>query len=314
MNTVSFMVPTTPTNNSVKAFVESWFVPIDIIRIIFTTSAIVMATGSLCTIILNKKYHRITIIFAADSFLTALIFGSDMLGMAIFTLENDLKQIQIPDAFCSFRFYMGVASCTAFNFSFLLQAMYRYFIVVYPRWFIWQSGRFQFLLIILTWIFSYIWPIPLLIMNEVIYNPNNQICQLFLRLSFSIIYMTCCAYAIPMLIVMYIYFILVRYVRDMSTHVSSTNVVVRAQKHLTMVRRIVIIIALLVILGLPYTSFIVMSFFTAPPKYHFRIAFIFIDISLACVILILFKFTKGLKLSIINRIRKASNFAIATIE
>ncbi|CAM4965313.1 unnamed protein product [Rotaria socialis] len=58
---------------------------------------------------------------SADSCLTALVFASDMLGTGVFAFQNDLKHIQFRDFLCIFRFYVGIASCTAFNCSFLLQ-------------------------------------------------------------------------------------------------------------------------------------------------------------------------------------------------
>ncbi|CAF1580272.1 unnamed protein product [Rotaria magnacalcarata] len=119
-------------------------------------------------------------LLSADSCLTGLVFASDMLGMGVFALQNDLKHIQFRDSFCIFRCYVGVVSCTAFNGSFLLQAVYRYFIVVYPHFLFWQSIRFQVLLICLTWIFSYLWPIALLFTGDIIYNVDNQIYQLFI--------------------------------------------------------------------------------------------------------------------------------------
>jgi hypothetical protein len=46
-----------------------------------------------------------------------------------------------------------------------------------------------------------------------------------------------------------------------------------------MLRNIVTISTILVILAFPYAIFISMSFFTRIPKYPFRIAFIFINVS-----------------------------------
>ncbi|CAF5149775.1 unnamed protein product [Rotaria sp. Silwood1] len=92
-----------------------------------------------------------------------------------------------------------------------------------------------------------------------------------------------------------IYIKLVRYVRDMNKRVTSANVLARAERELKMVRNIVTISTILVILGLPYAIFILMSFFTTIPKYHFRIAFIFIDISTTATIIALFKTTDVIK-------------------
>ena len=40
-----------------------------------------------------------------------------------------------------------------------------------------------------------------------------------------------------------------------------------------MVRRVANLVAILLTLGMPYMIFLIISYFSIPPKYHFRIAF-----------------------------------------
>ncbi|CAF0928083.1 unnamed protein product [Rotaria sp. Silwood1] len=68
----------------------------------------------------------------------------------------------------------------------------------------------------------------------------------------------------------------VRYVHGMDNHVTHVNILFRAKRELQMVKRIVILITMSVILGFPYASFTLMSFFTSPPKNHFRIVYLII--------------------------------------
>ncbi len=72
-----------------------------------------------------------------------------------------------------------------------------------------------------------------------------------------------------------------------------------------MFRRIIILITILVVLVVPYAIFFFMSFFTDPPKYHLRIAFSAIYISLLYVIITSYKFTEPLK-SVYNEDKKLS--------
>ncbi|CAF1258563.1 unnamed protein product [Rotaria sordida] len=249
----------------------------------------------------------------ANTCLSAIVVGCSSLSMCIFILGNDVKQISYEDLLCILRCYLGYASCAVFHYSFLLQSIYRYITVVYPFRLFWQSARFQALLICSTWIFSYMFPIAFMFTNEVIYNADNQICQLPLRFSFSIIYATFCIYAIPVSLIMFIYLKLVRYVKGMSKRVTPVNVLARAEKELRIVQRTVIIVTILLALGVPYTIIIFMSFFTNPPKYHFRIAFIFIDVSVAFMMIALFKFTDLLRTSLMRRVNGRANMVVATI-
>ncbi|CAF4035806.1 unnamed protein product [Adineta steineri] len=296
-------------NSSTLDF-QPWFIPLDILAMVCITLVIILAVLSLLIIILDKTCHTKSIILIANSFLIAFIAGCCILNLHIFTFQNDFKQIYYQDSLCIFRGYTTYVSCALFNYSFLLQAISRYMNVVYPNLLFWQSIKCYISLICLTWIFSFVFPFAFIFTGEVIYNSDNQICQLPFQLSFSIIYLVHCAYMIPVLMIMFIYFKLVRYVKEMSKNVTSANTLVRARRELKMVQQIVIIVMILVILCFPYALFIVISFFTTPPKYHFRIAYIFADVAIVCVMIALFYFTKPLKASLMKRIKQRPNVVI----
>jgi len=106
---------------------------------------------------------------------------------------------------------------------------------------------------------------------------------------------------------MFFYFKLVRYVHEMGKRVTPTNILFRAKRELKMIRRTIILLSVLAISGFPYTIFIIISFFTTPPKYDYRIAFIFFDVAMILVMITLFQFTDPLKASIIKRINLRPN-------
>ncbi|CAF3945458.1 unnamed protein product [Rotaria sp. Silwood1] len=86
--------------------------------------------------------------------LSALICGCCMLAMCLTTFKNDLNQIQFQDSLCIFRAYITYVSGALFINSFLLTAIRQYFTVIYRNRLYFQSIRFQFLLICLTWILA----------------------------------------------------------------------------------------------------------------------------------------------------------------
>jgi hypothetical protein len=92
-----------------------------------------------------------------------------------------------------------------FNCSFLLQALYRYLIVIYPTRLFFQSFRFQILTICSIWIFSFVFIFEFLFDRQIIYNVDNQICQLPLSFSFSMIYMSSCIFFCPVSLIIFIY-------------------------------------------------------------------------------------------------------------
>jgi hypothetical protein len=81
----------------------------------------------------------------------------------------------------------------------------------------------------------------------------------------------------------------------MNQHTTSVNILARTQRELKMFRHTIILLLTLFIIDFPYALFTFMRFFNHAPKYYFRIAYIFIDIASACVIIVLYQFTDSLK-------------------
>ncbi|CAF1553869.1 unnamed protein product, partial [Rotaria sp. Silwood1] len=146
-------------SNSLTINTESWFIPLDIVTILSTALTIGLAILILLIILIDKTCHTVPMMLIANSCLAELICASDSLGMTIFTLHNDLQQIPYPDSMCIFRGYLSYASCAVMNYSFLLQAIYRYVVVVYPNYLIFQSTRFQLFFICVTWTLGFVYPI-----------------------------------------------------------------------------------------------------------------------------------------------------------
>jgi hypothetical protein len=191
-------------NNSTIIDIESWFIPFNILAILLTILTVVLAGLFLFLILIDKLCHTIPMMLIANSCLTALLFGCSMLACFIIILENDLEQIQYQDSFCIFRAYLAYATCSMFDYSFLLQALYRYVTVVYPNCSFWQFPRNQILLIVLTWILGFLFPVVFLFTDEIIYNVDNQVCQLPLRFSFSVNYLSFSVYTLPVLLIIFI--------------------------------------------------------------------------------------------------------------
>ncbi len=267
----------------------------DILRVVCTSISIIIALILLILIALNKTCRTVPMMLVTNTCLAELICVCSALSVVAFTLENDTERIQYQDSLCIFRAYINYCMTVIQNHSYNLQAIYRYVTVVYPSRLFWQSRRLQLCLIILTWIFGFAVFVPFWFTGYITYNAENQICQAPIRLSFAIIYVAFIIYIIPNMILNAIYFKLVRYVRQMNKRVTPVNVVSRAERELKMVRNIVMITSILVILGFPYAIFILTSFFTTIPKYHFRVAFVFIDVSTTAVMIALFKTTDPIR-------------------
>ncbi|CAF4188717.1 unnamed protein product, partial [Rotaria sordida] len=260
------------------ATVQSWFIPFDILSVIFTLLVVGIAIFFLFLIISTKTRRTVPMMLVMNSCLGHLIFGLDRFWIAAFRLHNDLKNIQYKDNLCIFRIYIAYTSCAILNYSYFLQSIYRYTSVVYSTKLFWRSRRIQFLFICITWLFSIGYPFIFLFNGEISYDVNNHLCQLPPQLSFSLIYMLHCSYIIPILLIIITYFRLIRYVHIMNKRVIPVNILIRAKRQLKMVQNVVILIMMLFISGFPYGVFVFMSFLNSAPKYHCRYACVFFDV------------------------------------
>ncbi|CAF1090787.1 unnamed protein product [Adineta steineri] len=252
-------------------------------------------------------------ILIVNSCFSELLLASRMFSITIVELLNDLRHIQYQDSFCIFRSYIGYVFCAGQFYSYLLQANYRYMTAVYPSRLLWQSKRLQIFLIGLSWIFAFVFTIPHMLTSEIQYYIDDQLCELPLHLSFISIYNIVCIYLIPMNGIIFIYFKLIQYVKEINRRVTPANVLSRAKRELQMVKRIVILVSIELTLGIPYTIFLLMGFINQPPKYSIRIAFSFVDVSLLFIMIALFQFTDPIKTIVMKKFNRRPNTDIVAI-
>lgn len=285
-------------NESQSIQMESWFIPIDILSISVIVVIICLSIIYLLIIIFDKTTHTVAMMLVANSCLIQLILGITMLGNSIFRFENDLKQIQHEDRFCAFRGYLTYALSAVQNYSYLLQSFYRYKIVRHPTRIFWQRRKIQLSFIIVSWLFALIFPLPPLVTGQIQYIVDDQICQVPLTLSFTMPFHAFCIYLMPISMIIFVYSKIVRYVHGINGRTIVINTIIRAKRELRMIRRISLLIIILATIEFPYALFVFMGFFTKPPRYHFRIAWIFMDISSLVVTIVLFLFTEPFQISI----------------
>ena len=314
MNTTVALFSLAKESNSTAMDNQTWFVPLDILQITCLALTILLSFTFLSIVALNKTCHTVPIMLVANSCLAVLLFAVTLVWTTILSLYNDLKQIQYEDSLCKLRAYVSYAACSELLYSFLLQAIYRYVIVVYPSRLFWQSARFQLFLVVSTWLAAFICTSPYILTGEIRYIVDDQICQMPYHLSIVVVYDALYIYVIPMNCIIVIYFKLIFFVRQMSRRMTQANTLARAQRELRMLRRIVVIVSTFLIFGVPYATFMFTGFARQQlPKYPFRIAFAFVDTSLFLFIIVLFQFTDPVRVSIIKGIRGRQNAVIQSV-
>jgi len=304
----------TTENISLSVSTEFWFIPTDILMVSCSSIAVLLSLFSLFIIIVDKACHTIPMMLTTNTCVAVFIFSSDMLALAIFTLHNDLKQIRYQDSLCVFRGILVYITVLQQNYSFLCQAIYRYIKVVHSNRLFYQSAKFQGIIIGISWTFGFVvYGIPLIVVGNIQYLVDDQICQQPMTLSFVMIYNVLLIFLIPSLMTISIYYKLIVYVKTMNKRSMAVNQVNRAKQELTMLRRIVILNAGFMCICIPKASMIFIGYFTSPPKYHYRVSYIFVHISLIFVMGAIFKFTDQFQNFIMKRIRPQQNLIAPTL-
>ena len=270
---------------------ESWFIALDAISIALLVMTLLLSAILFIITVLGETRRTVPAALGMNSCTVHIFFGSVLLSMSLFTLENDWKRRVYHDSLCSLRGYLIYVGHSLFLYSLTSQAFYRYVIIIHPARLWWQSMRLQLTLICSTWIFSLAAFTPWAFNGDIVYDEDNQVCLLVLRPSAPVLYTMAYSYIIPILIIIYFYVRLVRHVRQMSTRATAAPTQFQGRRDLIVVRRIITIIIVLLIFGMPYTSFAVVSFVRPPPRYHYRISIFCMNVAQACVTLAVFKFS-----------------------
>ncbi|CAF1226464.1 unnamed protein product [Didymodactylos carnosus] len=266
--------------------------------ILFSSTSVILSLTFLLIVLCHpRQCYSVSNMLVCNSCLCELLFSLSMLSMALFTYMNDQREQQIADHMCIFRGYLGYVTDALQNYSYALQAIYRYTYVVHHQKRLYQTYRLQFLFILIVWIFCFLSALVLMLSEQIKYNLDNQICQLPLRKTLFKLYIGSCVYCLPLIIIQFVYYKLIRYLRNISNNSGSTTAIgiIQAQREMQVLKRIIVLVSILITNGFPYLVFWFIAFGTDPPLYHFRISFLFVDVSLVPVMIAMFKFNNNVK-------------------
>lgn len=274
---------------------EPWFIFVDIVMIVCTGLSAILSVLFLTIVLTHRTCWSLPTLLFGNSCLTELLLSCVLLNMAVFALQQDLNPRARDASSCIYFGFFGYFVDCMQNYSYFHTAIYRYVSVVHPNQALWKSVKFQFALIIVQWIFCSVYALPLLLTGQIVYNVDNQICQVPLQSYALVMYVVAILYVIPIVGIVILYIRLTLYVREMSKQRIRAQTLFQARRQVRLVRRTFILAITLAILGIPYITVIVIAFFTTPPKYHFRIAYVFVDLAVLVIMFILYASTSQIR-------------------
>jgi hypothetical protein len=161
-----------------KTLVRILFEQINQFEILSSLFMLLCSTlGVICSLIFIGKvwiHHRCTLSILIDfnSALAGIIINIIYASQAVYQLLSGTS-----DSLCVFRGFLLHCSTGLFYHTLCIQAFYRLFVTVYARRRYLQSTSFILSLVIIQWIISITFAIPILLMNRIKFQPVSRICQ-----------------------------------------------------------------------------------------------------------------------------------------
>lgn len=266
--------------------------------------------GIICAVIfiLIVKTHRpcqtLNILLVLNSTIAGFIANVTCMCQSIYQL------LEIGnDILCPFRGYMLQTGTGLLYHTLCVQTFYRLIVTVYSTRRSLQTKRFNIFMVITQWVISCIFALPYLLTNGFKYQSLSLICQVQMENAWGFSYFAVIIFFIPLITIILIYIHIVKYMKQnpYSTN-NHSNVIAqhRQQSELRLIRRILMIVSVLFMLGFPYFFlFIAIEIDLIPPwPYLTRIGYIFITFGQSTAMLINLLTTDDVKKVLKNIIMK----------
>ncbi|CAF1125966.1 unnamed protein product [Adineta steineri] len=262
-------------------------------------------------ILYNRSLRTIANILTLNSTAAILIMSSDTLAIGIYVLYRDIKrrqlqmEIEMKSLFlCHVCGYIAHMSFGALVYSYVIQACYRLVGTIFYHQFSYNNLKIYMYAICAQWSFAILQLLPIILGNNQIYIKHEYLCQIAFENSKAIGYLCVTNYLIPLTIIMIIYYKITRSVREKENNGTYRYNIHRTRRQVVLTQRILILIAILFVLGGPYTVFIILEALSiaSPPVYSHRIGFMFISVASTLSIITIIYFARSVSEIIVNSI------------
>jgi hypothetical protein len=143
-----------------------------ILMIVCSIFGIICALIFIIIVAIHRQYHTLTILLVLNSTIAGLIANITCLSQAIYQLI-DLGD----DTLCTIRGLFLQTSTGILYHTLCVQALYRLFVTVYSTRRYLQTIRFNISMVVIQWIFSTTFGLPIFFLNRIRYQSGSRICQ-----------------------------------------------------------------------------------------------------------------------------------------
>lgn len=215
--------------------------------------AFMVACFVLALVIRIKRLHTVSHLLICNTSISSIFY-------CIVNCVNYMYLLfvtwETSDLTCRWRGYFGYMAFAAVIYSYLAQAISRFFIAMLSIRYPWiTSFRVHITLILIQWIIVLLVPLPAILTNHIIHRPSS-LCWVPRKYTLHLIYMILAYYIIPAMLIsvvhMYIY-LSVKYPRYQTFILSRTR---RAKRDLEILFNIMILFAIYTLGAIPMVIFV----------------------------------------------------------
>jgi hypothetical protein len=126
---------------------------------------------------IRPSKSNVPILLTCNTYLTLCLFATIMLVMYAYNEYGNLNSsVWLDGRWCQIRSYLAHVCLCAVYYSFVLQAIFRLFRIVFFKHRILQSFGVCILAVIIQWIISFLFILPTLLLNDFQYLPHEYSC------------------------------------------------------------------------------------------------------------------------------------------
>ncbi len=223
------------------------------LSMVFAFIAIVTCLFILMLISLTKQLHTVTRFLTCNTCIASILYCIVQCNNYIYLL---FITWDTSDQSCRWRGYFGYLAIVAVVYSYLLQAISRFFFTIlstkYPSL---KSLKTHLYLIIIEWIVVFVLPLPALVTKDIFFRPNS-LCWVPKKSMLHVAYTVIVYYLIPILIMIGIYVSIYIKVRNNAAIQSNRR---RQNRDLEVFRNIMILFTIYILGGIPSILYILIG-------------------------------------------------------
>ncbi|CAF1420624.1 unnamed protein product [Adineta ricciae] len=291
---------------------------LNLISLIINFIGTIITTIILIFILLRRKtFFDVQLLLCTNNYFVLFILGILTFSINIRVLQGDLKEFsdEQETLICRIHSYIFYAFISAIYQSFVLQSIFRLFRILHVTQQILLNVRSYWLMIPLVWLFSFLLNLPILLWHGQRLIDSEHVCLVPKDDSRTIAYSILTIYGIPFLSISFIYFRVTQFLHKQSLNRNLPQIQRSQQRDIVVFRRIILILILLGIYGIPTSIMLIILAFTNELAFCFyRVLVLSISICVLTLSLALIYITPQINHQIQVYCRKTRVYPIVTLQ